>query len=116
MISIKCSGYLTYPTLISGYVILKIYRVRPDFKGRYIVGSGSRHGPDSSTRQQEPNVKLVTPVAQAIEMAKSELKREKEDAAHIFPKSIRKPQSRPPGKVYYKPRAKKPKFDTQFDN
>lgn len=91
-------------------------RVRPDFKGRYIVGSGSRHGPDSSTRQQEPNVKLVTPVAQAIEMAKSELNREKEDAAHIFPKSIRKPQSRPPGKVYYKPRAKKPKFDTQFDN
>lgn len=42
-------------------------RVHLDFKGRYIVGSGSRHRTDSPTRQQEPNVKLVTPVAQAIE-------------------------------------------------
>jgi hypothetical protein len=48
-------------------------RVRPDHKGRYIVGSGSRASTTDSTR---PMVKLVTPVAQAIEMAKSELRRE----------------------------------------
>ena len=44
-------------------------RVRPDHKGRYIVGSGSR----STT----PKVELVTPVAQNLEMAKSEVARQK---------------------------------------
>lgn len=43
-----------------------------DRKGRLIVGSGSfvRQG------AKEPEVNLVTPVAQTIEMAKSELKSE----------------------------------------
>jgi hypothetical protein len=49
-------------------------RVRPDHKGRYVVGSGSRA---NSTRDTDrPKVTLVTPVAQAVEMAKSELQRE----------------------------------------
>lgn len=91
-------------------------RVHPDFKGRYIVGSGSRHRTDSQTRQQEPNVKLVTPVAQTIEMAKSELQRENEDAP-MTPKSIRKTQAyHPPGKRDHKPKSKKRKYNTQFDD
>ena len=51
-------------------------RVRPDHKGRYIVGSGSRWRPTSEV----PKVELVTPVAQTIEMAKSELKRDGQKA------------------------------------
>ena len=49
-------------------------RVRPDHRGRYIVGSGARWR--KTTYMESPKVELVTPVAQAIEMAKSELKRE----------------------------------------
>lgn len=43
-------------------------RVRPDHKGRYIVGSGARWRPETTLK-----VQLVTPVAQTLEMAKSEL-------------------------------------------
>jgi hypothetical protein len=50
-------------------------RVRPDHKGRYIVGSGSIQRTTSKTAEH-PKVTLVTPVAQAVEMAKSELERE----------------------------------------
>lgn len=42
-------------------------RVRPDHKGRYIVGSGTQW------RSETPQVQLVTPLAQTLEMAKSEL-------------------------------------------
>jgi hypothetical protein len=56
-------------------------RVRPDHKGRYIVGSGSR---SSTTETRQPTVKLVTPVAQAIEMAKSDLEREKHRAPTVI--------------------------------
>ena len=55
-------------------------KVRPDHKGRYIVGNGSRSSTEESTR---PVVRLVTPVAQAIEMAKSELKRETEATSRL---------------------------------
>ena len=52
-------------------------RVRPDHKGRYIVGSGSKDRISSANpANQEVKVELVTPVAHAVEMAKSELKRE----------------------------------------
>lgn len=50
-------------------------RVRPDHKGRYIVGSGSINKV-APKQVEQPKVTLVTPVAQAVEMAKSELKRE----------------------------------------
>ena len=43
-------------------------RVRPDHKGRYIVGSGARW------RSESPTVELVTPVAQTLEMARSDKK------------------------------------------
>ena len=51
-------------------------RVRPDHKGRYIVGSGSKNRDPPLKLIEQPKVTLVTPVAQALEMAKSELERE----------------------------------------
>ena len=52
-------------------------RARPDRNGKYEVGSGARFRPNKDAAR--PEVKLVTPVAQAIEMAKSELKRDQKD-------------------------------------
>ena len=48
-------------------------RVRPDHKGRYIVGSGARWRSSTVTAQDTPKLTMVTPIAQTIEMAKSEL-------------------------------------------
>ena len=53
-------------------------RARTDHRGRYLVGSGAgwRH----NTHKVEPDipkVELVTPVAQSLEMATSELARQK---------------------------------------
>lgn len=47
-------------------------RAQRDRKGRFIVGSGAFVRRDV----KQPEVKLVSPVAQTIEMAKSELKTE----------------------------------------
>jgi hypothetical protein len=48
-------------------------RVRADHKGRYIVGSGARwRSPTASS--DDPRLTMVTPIAQTIEMAKTELK------------------------------------------
>ena len=59
--------------------------VQPDHLGRYIVGSGAkyRHLKEMEAGQiekQRPLVNLVSPVAQAMEMARSEIKREREMA------------------------------------
>ena len=52
-----------------------------DSQGRYMVGSGRKYREMKEMRQKEkPVVNLVTPVAQALEMAKSELKRKREDS------------------------------------
>lgn len=93
-------------------------RVRPDYKGRYIVGSGSQHRHETPSRDHHPFVKLVTPVAQAIEMAKSELERENDNSSPKKRKFIRKREMyRPPGRpANSKPRTKKPKLTTQFDD
>lgn len=45
----------------------------PDRHGYFIVGAGSQHR-SLKQRELKPSVQLVTPVAQGIEMAKSELK------------------------------------------
>ena len=46
-----------------------------DSQGRYMVGSGHKYRELKEMRQKEkPVVNLVTLVAQALEMAKSELK------------------------------------------
>ena len=51
--------------------------VQPDHKGRYIVGSGAKHR-KLKEMEERPLVNLVTPVAQANEIAKSEVDREKQ--------------------------------------
>lgn len=50
--------------------------VKPDHLGRYIVGSGRKYRPKTEVKVQQPQVKFVTPIAQALEIAKSELQRE----------------------------------------
>ena len=59
--------------------------VEPDYLGRYIVGSGEKHRclKEMEAKQienQRPVVNWVSPVAQAMEMARSENKREREMA------------------------------------
>ena len=59
--------------------------VEPDYLGRYNVGSGEKHRrlKEMEAKQIEnkrPVVNLVSPVAQATEMARSEVKREREIA------------------------------------
>ena len=51
-----------------------------DSQGRYMVGSGRKYRELKEMRQKEKTVfNLVTPVAQALEMAKSEVRRKGED-------------------------------------
>lgn len=93
-------------------------RVRPDYKGRYIVGSGTQHRAEPPSKELHPTVQLVTPVAQAIEMAKSELKREHDEPPKKL-KSIRMQQMYPlTGKRarHSKVRPKRQKLSTQFDD
>ena len=59
--------------------------VELDYLGRYIVGSGEKHRrlkemEAKQIEKQRPVVNLVSPVAQATEMARSEIKREREMA------------------------------------
>ena len=52
-----------------------------DSQGHYIAGSGRKYRElKKMTQKEKPVVNLVTPVAQALEMAKSELKRKVEDS------------------------------------
>jgi len=49
-------------------------RARADHRDRYLVGSGARWRPNTHKVEPDtPKVQLVTPVAQTLEMAKSEL-------------------------------------------
>ena len=57
--------------------------VELDYLGRYIVGSGEKHRrlkemEEKQIENQRPVVNLVSPVAQATELARSEIKRERE--------------------------------------
>jgi hypothetical protein len=61
--------YQHFKDLRDGYV-------KADHKGRYIVGSGNQLRKIAEMKQSPP-VKLVSPVAQAIEIAKSEVNRKK---------------------------------------
>lgn len=44
-------------------------KLRPNYKGQYIVGKEQSGG-----TVREPTIQFVTPIAQAVELAKSELK------------------------------------------
>ena len=57
--------------------------VEPDYLGRYILGSGEKHRrlkemEAIQIEKQRPVVNLMSPIAQATEMARSEIKRERE--------------------------------------
>ena len=54
--------------------------VQLDHLGRFIVGSGAKYRHPKQIEKQRPVVNLVSPVAQATEMARSEIKREREMA------------------------------------
>ena len=60
--------YQHFKDLRDGYV-------KPDHKGRYIVGSGAINRKLKELEKQQPQVNLVTPVAQATEIARSEVER-----------------------------------------
>ena len=52
-----------------------------DSQGRYVMGGGRKYRELKEMRQKvNPVVSLVTPVVQALEMAKSDLKRKREDS------------------------------------
>ena len=73
--------------------------VEPDYLGRYIVGSGEKHSRHKEMEakqieKQRPVVNLVSPVAQATEMARSEIKRERKKEKR------RKKAEKPPRKRY----------------
>lgn len=61
--------YQHFKDLSDGYV-------QPDHLGRYVVGVGERNR--KLQESQRPVVQLVSPVAQAVEMAKSEIERKKD--------------------------------------
>ena len=64
--------YQHFKDLRDGYV-------KPDHMGRYWVGSGTSYRKlkemEKQQHQQQPEVSLITPVDQAIEIAKSEVER-----------------------------------------
>ena len=79
-----------------------------DYLGRYIVGSGEKHRrhKEMEAKQiedQRPVVNLVSPVAQATEMARSEVKREREMAKSktFIPPGQRKKFTRSIPKDYF---------------
>ena len=53
--------------------------VEPDHLGRYVVGSGTKYRKLKEMEEKDkiPEVNLVSLIAQAIEMAKSEMKKER---------------------------------------
>ena len=82
--------------------------VELDYLGCYIVGSGEKHRrlKEMEAKQienQRPVVNLVSPVAQATEMARSEVKREREMAKSktFIPPGQRKKFTRSIPKDYF---------------
>ena len=81
--------------------------VEPDYLGRYISGSREKHRrlKEMEAKQlenQRPVVNLVSPAAQATEMARSEVKREREMAKSktFVPPGLRKKFTRSIPKDY----------------
>ena len=78
----KCIPYVSDPDKWYQHLLdVRDGYAERDSLGHYIVGSGRKYRELKEMRQKEkPVVNLVTPVAQALEMAKSELKRKGEDS------------------------------------
>ena len=72
--------YQHFKDLRDGYVF-------PDHRGRYVIGSGTRYRKlKEAETDRAPVVKLVTPVAQATEIAKSEIRRKNAEESPIAKK------------------------------
>ena len=96
---------LDYDKWYQHFKVLSEGDVQPDYMGRYIVGSGTRNrnlkemGAQQRQKeieiqqQQRPVVKQVTPVAQAIEIAKSEIDRERKEEGGEKCKKVKTIQS-----------------------
>ena len=90
--------YQHFKDLRDGYV-------QSDHTGRYVVGSGKKYrklkemearGKEIEMReQQRPILKQITPVAQAIEIAKSEIERDSKKEGGSKRKKAKSPNSLP---------------------
>ena len=88
--------YQHFKDLRDGYV-------QPDHMGRYVMGSGKKYrklkemkarGKEIEMReQQRPILKQITPVAQATEIAKSEIERESKKEGGCKCKKAKSPNS-----------------------
>ena len=94
--------------MVSAFVRYARWFGRNGYLGRYIVGSGEKHRrhKEMEAKQienQRPVVNLVSPVAQATEMARSEVKREREMAKSktFIPPGQRKKFTRSIPKDYF---------------
>ena len=94
--------------MVSALLDMRNGLLEPDYLGRYIVGIGEKHRRHKvmETKQienQRPVVNLVSPVAQASEMARSEVKREREMAKSktFIPPGQRKKFTRSIPKDYF---------------
>lgn len=67
---------------------------KQDSVGRYVVGSGSKHRKltEAEGKERQPAVTMVSPIVQNLEMAKSQVKREKENDSNTI-KKRKKPQT-----------------------
>ena len=80
--------YQHFKDMRDGYVV-------PDHRGRYRIGSGAiNRRLAEEAEKQRPIVNMVTPVAQAVEMAKSEVDREKQRVSGKKRKRTEPPRKR----------------------
>ena len=72
--------YQHFKDLRDGYVFA-------DHRGRYLIGSSQRYRKiKEAETKQVPVINFVTPVAQATEIAKSEIKRKNEEESPVLKK------------------------------
>ncbi len=69
-------------------------KTQPDKRGYYLVDSIQRGG----NKPAEPSIKFVTPTAQAVELAKSELRQQEGDGIKNIPSPLKKKKRRAPTK------------------
>lgn len=81
-------------------------KVKPNHRGHYIV-TDVQSGGDTTT----PEIKFVTPVAQDVEMAKSEIKANKRRVQSYPTKGYKRPRTNP-----YKGRKTSNYVDHVFEN
>ena len=98
--------------MVSTFQRLRLMRdgyVQPDHMGRFVVGSGKKYRKlkemeargKEMREQQRPILKQITPVAQAIEIAKSEIERDGKKEGSSKRKKAKSPNSLPKRLEHY---------------